>query len=224
MEIPRRDDTVMTTANDNSSGSTDKLHRAYHAKDARETSAVYDDWAGDYEQHMKNVGYTHPAMVSAMAARYVPPTSDPVLDAGAGTGVLGEILVALGYPNLFGLDASEGMLKTAILKNKYQQLSHQFLGQTLTYDDDTFAMVVSSGVFTQGHAPLAGFDELVRTTRPGGHLVFSIARTYLDGPFEQKRRQLEQQNMWQFVSATERYNSTPLEDALISQVFVFQAL
>jgi predicted TPR repeat methyltransferase len=204
--------------------STDKLHRAYHAENSQETAEVYDDWAEDYEQHMKNVGYTHPAMVAAMVARHVTPTEEQVLDAGAGTGVLGEILTALGYPNIVGLDASEGMLKIADLKNNYLELTHQFLGQTLTFDDDAFALVVSSGVFTQGHAPLEGLDELIRVTRCGGHLVFSIARTYLDGPFEQKRQQLEQANLWRLVGHTERYNSAPLEDTLISQVFVFQVL
>lgn len=187
--------------------STDKLHRAYHASDVRETADVYNDWADEYEQHMKNVGYTHPAMVAAMIARHVAPTDEAVLDAGAGTGVLGEILSALGYANLSGLDASEGMLKVAGLKKHYRDLSHQFLGQALHYDDNQFALVASSGVFTQGHAPLDGLDELVRIVRPGGHLVFSIARTYLDGPFDQKRQQLEQAGRWQFVAASERYNS-----------------
>jgi predicted TPR repeat methyltransferase len=204
--------------------STDKLHRAYHASDASETAQVYDDWAAEYEQHMKNVGYTHPAMVAAMVARHVPPSDDAVLDAGAGTGVLGEILCALGYANLYGLDASPGMLRVAELKKNYHQLSQQFLGQPLDYADDRFALVASSGVFTQGHAPLDGLDELVRITRPGGHLVFSIARTYLDGPFDDRRAQLEADGRWRFVAASERYNSAPLEDQLISQVFVFQVL
>ena len=214
----------MTPIDDESPTSTDKLHRAYHAKNSQETADVYDDWASEYEQHMKNVGYTHPAMVAAMVSRHVAPGKDLVLDAGAGTGVLGEILTALGYPNIVGLDASAGMLKIADLKNNYLQLSHQFLGQPLTFDDDSFALVVSSGVFTQGHAPLDGLDELIRVTRLGGHLVFSVARTYLDGPFEEKRRQLEQANLWRFVDVTERYNSAPLEDTLISQVFVFQIM
>ena len=214
----------MNSGEKKSPGSTDKLHRAYHAENPQETAEVYDDWAEDYEQHMKNVGYTHPAMVAAMVARHVALTQEQVLDAGAGTGVLGEILTALGYPNIIGLDASEGMLKIADLKNNYLQLTHQFLGQALTFDDDAFALVVSSGVFTQGHAPLEGLDELVRVTRCGGHLVFSIARTYLDGPFEQKRQQLEQANLWRLVGHSERYNSAPLEDTLISQVFVFQVL
>jgi predicted TPR repeat methyltransferase len=204
--------------------STDKLHRAYHAKSSQETAGVYDDWAGEYEQHMKNVGYTHPAMVAAMVARHVAPTKDRVLDAGAGTGVLGEILTALGYPNIIGLDASAGMLKIANLKNNYLELTHQFLGQPLTFENDAFALVVSSGVFTQGHAPLEGLDELIRVTRSGGHLVFSVARTFLDGPFEQKRQQLEQAGLLQFMGDTKRYNSAPLEDTLVSQVFAFQVV
>ncbi|MBT8434089.1 MAG: SAM-dependent methyltransferase, partial [Gammaproteobacteria bacterium] len=109
----------MTKRKHKSPASTDKLHRAYHAKSSQETADVYDDWADEYEQHMKNVGYTHPAMVAAMTARHVAPTEERVLDAGAGTGVLGEILTALGYPNIVGLDASAGMLKIASLKNNY---------------------------------------------------------------------------------------------------------
>lgn len=214
----------MSADEEKSRSSTDKLHRAYHAKNSQETAEVYNDWASEYEQHMKNVGYTHPAMVASMVSRHVAPTEDRVLDAGAGTGVLGEILTALGYPNIVGLDASEGMLKISELKNNYQELTHQFLGQRLTFDDDSFALVVSSGVFTQGHAPLHGLDELIRVTRPCGHLVFSVARTYLDGPFGKKRQQLEDENLWQFVDATERYNSAPLEDTLISQVFAFRVV
>jgi predicted TPR repeat methyltransferase len=214
----------MSIIDEKSHGSTDKLHQAYHAKNSQETADVYDDWADEYELHMKNVGYTHPAVVAAMVARHVPPTDELVLDAGAGTGVMGEVLTALGYPNIVGLDASEGMLKVADLKNKYLELKHLFLGRELDFDDDAFALVVSSGVFTQGHAPLDGLDELIRVTRPGGHLIFSLARTYLEGTFSNKRRQLEQAQQWRFVDISERYNSAPLEDTLISQVFVFQVV
>ncbi len=97
----------MTEIEDKSKTSTDQLHRAYHAKKSQDTAEVYNDWASEYEQHMKNVGYTHPAMVASMVSRHVAPSGDRVLDAGAGTGVLGEILTALGYPNIVGLDVSE---------------------------------------------------------------------------------------------------------------------
>ncbi len=203
---------------------TDKLHQAYQAKNPKETSEVYDDWAAEYEQHMKNVGFTHPAMVASMAARHVQPTEARVLDAGAGTGILGEILPALGYPNIVGLDASAGMLEIANSRNNYQELTQQYLGEPLTFDNNEFTLVASSGVFTQGHAPLDGLDELIRVTQPGGHLVFSIARTYLEGLFDEKRKQLEQQNKWRFVDASQCYNSTPLDDTLIAQVFIFEVV
>ena len=35
--------------------------------------------------------------------------------------------------------------------------------------DDRFAAVIAAGVFTDGHAPLDGLDELVRVTRPAHH-------------------------------------------------------
>ena len=41
---------------------------------------------------------------------------------------------------------------------------------------------------------------------------------------QEKQQQLEQDGLWRFVDASERYNSAPLEDTLISQVFVFQVL
>ncbi len=63
----------MVVHKDKAHTSTDKLHRAYHAKSSQETADVYDDWADEYEQHMKNVGYTHPAMVAAMVTRHVAP-------------------------------------------------------------------------------------------------------------------------------------------------------
>jgi len=205
--------------------STKQLHEAYRSKSAQETSGVYDDWAGEYEGHMANVGYTHPAMVASMMSRHVAPTGDPILDAGTGTGIMGEILTALGYTDLTGLDASEGMLARAAEKGKYKRLSHAFLGQALDFADNAFAAVVSAGVFTQGHAPLSGFDELVRVTRPGGILAFSVSRAYLEGPFEEKSGQLERDGLWRAVDASARYDSTPLvEDALISQVFAYQAV
>ena len=117
------------------------------------------------------------------------------------------------------------MLSRAAEKGKYKALTHAFLGQPLDFADDAFAAVTSAGVFTQGHAPLSGFDELVRVTRPGGVLVFSVSRTYLEGPFEEKRAGLEKDGLWRVIDATERYNSTPqIEETLISQVFAFQAL
>jgi predicted TPR repeat methyltransferase len=211
--------------NSNPDEKTRELHKVYDSDSAEQTAAIYDGWAQEYEEHMRGAGYSHPAMVASMLARHQPPGGAPMLDAGTGTGIMGEILTALGYTNVAGFDASEGMLAHAATKDIYQDLRHGLLGQPLDYDDDAFAATVAAGVFTQGHAPLDGLDELVRATRPGGHIVFSIARTYLGEAFETKARALEDAGKWRRVEASKRYNSTPLgDDVLMARVFAFAAV
>ncbi|NQU59312.1 MAG: class I SAM-dependent methyltransferase [Rhodospirillales bacterium] len=199
-----------------------ELNRVYASNSAEETSAIYDDWSNSYETHMAGAGYAHPAMVAAMLARHQPPTDALVLDAGTGTGIMAQLLIALGYSSLSGFDASEGMLSLAAEKSLYRDLSTGVLGQPLNYDDDAFAATVSSGVFTQGHAPLDGLDELVRITKPGGHIVFSISRTYLGEVFQSKAEDLEIAEKWRMVDHSGRYDSAPLSDeVLTAQVFAF---
>ncbi len=201
---------------------TRELHAVYASDSPEQASAIYDGWAAEYEEHMSGVGYAHPAMVASMFARHQPPGSGPVLDAGAGTGIMGQILIALGYPNIAGFDASGGMLSHAAAKGIYKDLRPGRLGERLEYDDDSLAATVASGVFTQGHAPLDGLDELVRVTRPGGHIVFSISRAYLGDVFETKARALEGAGRWRRADASAHYDSAPLgEEVLTSQVFAF---
>jgi SAM-dependent methyltransferase len=193
----------MTTSS--SDEKTRELHKVYASDSPEQTSTIYDGWSEEYEEHMRGAGYAHPAMVAAMLTRHQPPGGD--------------------YSNIVGFDASEGMLAHAAAKNIYQDLRPGLLGEPLDYADNGFAAAVASGVFTQGHAPLDGLDELVRATRPGGHIVFSISRTYLGDVFETKARALEGAGKWRRVDASKRYNSTPHgEDVLASQVFVFAVL
>lgn len=203
---------------------TRKLHKAYAAQNTDELAEAYDDWSDEYEAHMRSIGYTHPAMVAALAAQHIPEGASPILDAGCGTGIMSEIMQALDHDEIVGLDASPGMLKIAAEKGHYADLHHMYLGEPLDFPDDTFQGVVSSGVFTQGHAPLSGLDELIRVTAPGGHIAFSVARTYLEGQFAPKRKELEDAGLWELAGASGVYNSAPLGDTLPSQVYCFRVL
>ena len=193
------------------------------SKNVEELASYYDDWSADYEAHMRNIGYMHPAMVASMTARHLAIGSGPVLDAGAGTGIMGEILTALGQTEVIGLDASEGMLALAEKKGIYRALHHMYLGRPLDFPDDHFAGITSAGVFTDGHAPLGGLDELVRVLRPGGRMAFSVARGLLDGPFDEKAAALESAGSCRAVDRTEIYNSAPLGDELLARVYVMEA-
>ena len=94
-----------------------RLEAVYGATSPEELSAAYDQWADSYDSDMAEVGYRHPAVALGLLARYLPTGSAPILDAGAGTGLVGELLGTLGYPEIDALDASPGMLEIARSKN-----------------------------------------------------------------------------------------------------------
>ena len=64
----------------------------------------------------------HPAICVALLARYVPPGNVRVLDAGVGTGIVGELLAIVGYAAIDGIDISQGMLDKAAEKGLYADL------------------------------------------------------------------------------------------------------
>jgi predicted TPR repeat methyltransferase len=201
------------------------LHDAYAAGDSKITSAVYDNWSKEYEAHMRGVGYTHPVMTAAIFTRHQPAGNAPVLDAGAGTGILGEILPALGYPNIDGFDASAGMLALAAKKDLYRDLKFGLLGERLDYEDNSYAGATASGVYTEGHAPLSSLEELTRVVQPGGYIVFSVARTYLDEQIEAQAKRLANAGKWRHAGTSGRYDSTPFDDkAIMAQIYAFEVL
>ena len=90
------------------------LERVYAADGDRDTlDRLYDEWAEQYDGHIWASGNPYIAIAAGMVGRHVPDWSAPILDAGCGTGNMGQVLHQMGYNNLTGLDASEGMLQLA---------------------------------------------------------------------------------------------------------------
>jgi predicted TPR repeat methyltransferase len=192
----------------------------------------YDKWADTYDSDMSSLGYLNPAVAVSLVSRHVKANEEPMLDAGVGTGILGEVLHAVGYRNLTGIDISDGMLARARLKKLYRELRKGILGETLEFADASFATIVSTGVFTTGHATPAAFDELLRITRPNGYLIFTVGNwAYEQGGFKKKQKQLEAARRWQLVEATGPYRPmpqvaplvAPLADKLTTRCFVYKA-
>src|SRR5262245_47374971 len=124
------------------------LQRVFGSSSLSELSRNYEGWAGEYDADMQALGYRNPAVVAALTARYVRPDSGLIIDVGAGTGLLGEILAVAGYNELAALDISETMLDIARAKGVYQEVSRGVLGEPLDFGDHSFAAVVCTGVFT----------------------------------------------------------------------------
>lgn len=150
------------------------LGAVYAAGSPEELAAGYDAWAATYEADMARAGYRHPAVCLALLARHLPRGAAPLLDAGCGTGLIGEWLGILGYPEAEGLDLSEGMLAVAARKGVYRALHRLALGGPLPFADGAYAGIVSSGVFTTGHVGAGALGELARICRPGGVLVLTV--------------------------------------------------
>lgn len=204
------------------------LERVYHAGDRGELAQHYDGWAQSYDADMQGTGYLHPPVLAGLIGRYVRNPEDPILDAGVGTGMVGDVLSVLGYRNLIGIDMSDGMLARAAARNVYRDLRNRVLGEPLDFPDGAMACVVSTGVFTQGHGPAAAWDELTRITRPGGHLIstFSTA-VWEDSGFRAKFDALIAGGLIEPVEITPLYRPMPFsatESHVVTRAHVYRKL
>ena len=204
--------------------SSSYLQKVYSAKDNRELKEAYDLWAGKYDEHVTAFGYQIPAVAAGLFGKYVMPETTPILDAGAGTGLMGAVLDALGYRGQVGVDISAGMLKKARERNIYTDLHQMILGEKLDFPSDHFGACQAIGVFTAGHAPASAFDELVRVLRPGGYIFFSLLEdVYAPKGYKEKFETLENNGKWQLTEKTKKFPGLPLEDPdLFHRVYAYR--
>ena len=150
------------------------IEDVYHVKDRETLTQLYDSWADSYDADLQQVGYVHLPVIAGLVCRHVPDQQAAMLDAGVGTGAVGEALALLGYVNLWGIDMSEGMLAKARARGCYAALRIAVLGETLDFESNMFGGVISTGTFTKGHAPASGLVELVRVLKRDGVLIFTV--------------------------------------------------
>jgi MFS family permease len=201
------------------------LDRLYGAADLDELRSEYDRIASAYDAELVDgMGYRSPAAVTAVARRLLPAEAR-ILDAGAGTGLLGVSLAEAGFTRLDGLDLSPGMLAVAARKNVYGDLREGRLGDALDYETGRFDGVVSAGVLTVGHAPAECLDELVRITRTGGHVIFTLRADQVPAGYLEKIAELESSRRWELVERGEEFQALPgAEPEVRVRVWVFRVL
>jgi predicted TPR repeat methyltransferase len=191
------------------------LGAVYAAKSKQDIAELYDKWASTYDDEMVRLGYRHPAICLALIARYVARGSAPLLDAGAGTGLVGEWLKVVGYPQVEALDISEGMLAVAAQKKIYSKLHCLALGERLPFADNCFKGIVSAGVFTTGHVGAEALGELIRITAPGGAIVLTVKNALWETGFAARIAELEKTKLLRFAEETAPYVSMPGETGVI---------
>jgi len=200
------------------------LVKVYSAKGNKELAEGYDDWAKDYDQDVLSFGYNIPSILCGLVGRYLNRKDNPILDAGVGTGILGEVLSKIGYTRLIGIDLSQGMLEIARKKGIYSDLKQMILGETLEFSDNAFTATVSMGTFTVGHAPPDAFDELIRITEPAGYIIFSVRTDDASNEgFQEKQNHLEARGKWKLVEKSSAFQGLPLTQPEIeNEVYVYK--
>lgn len=109
----------------------DRVQWVYASKNNRELEARYDEWAGEYDKDLREeFHWIAPRATVALLAKYVRRYAR-ILDAGVGTGLVGECLTDAGYRDLHGIDLSAGMLDVARRKGIYRELRQMTLGEPL---------------------------------------------------------------------------------------------
>lgn len=202
------------------------VDRVYAAKSQDEQEAAYDEWSARYERDLCAMGYRLPAVAAAVFASHVAADAEPILDAGCGGGLQAEPLSTLGYGPIIGIDLSEGMLSVARSKGIYAELYRMALGDRLDFPDDRFAAVFSTGAITPGHAPPESFEDLIRVTRPGGRLVFSLRSDAGQDPgYAAACDRLAAAGRWRHIFSTAEFQPMPYgEPEVTSRVHVYEVV
>ncbi len=184
--------------------------KSYQAKSAEEQQEAYDQWASDYEADLCRDGNRIPQVISTVFTHFVPLGTAPILDAGCGGGIQSEALALLDYKPIVGMDLSEGMLEVARSKGFYSELHRMTMGETLGFETDTFAATLCSGCITPRHAPPHSLDELVRVTKSGGMLIFSLRDDEKQEPeYPAALERLTASKVWKHVFSTDKFQSMP---------------
>lgn len=137
--------------------------------------AYYRHWAENYDQGFASeMQYLLPAHVAAafLGSR----GQGPVLDVGAGTGLLAAALRQMGFTDpVDAVDFSAAMLERAAEKGIYEGQFQADITKPLSLPR-RYGGIVSSGTFTAGHVGPEVLPHLLSVARPQAQFALSINR------------------------------------------------
>lgn len=167
------------------------LDDAYNLTGPEGSRRLYRTWASTYDSEFASERmYLLPAKVAEVFAGHASEDDAPVLDVGAGTGLVAEALWGHGSWPMDGLDISPEMLAVARERGLYGELLEVDLTQPNTLRRGRWGGLVSAGTFTHGHLGAEVLVALLDLVRPGGLFVVSINSEHFEergfaGAFEE---------------------------------------
>lgn len=162
------------------------VNKAYALNSPEDSKRLYATWASTYDKSFaQSKGFAMPGHVAELFHAHG--GEGPVLDAGAGTGLLAEAILANGACEIDAFDISAEMLSEARTKRVYRALYEGDLTKTLPFRDGAYRTIVSTGTFTHGHVGPEAIDELLRVGGTGALYVLTIKKDhFVARGFEEK--------------------------------------
>ena len=154
------------------------LENAYEIDGPESAKALYGKWAETYDSSFGDAwGFVAPRLIAEL---YLAESNgdEPILDIGAGTGLVTEHLQ---NATVDAFDITPQMLEIARGKGIYRTLIEGDLLAPMDLPDESYGGVISCGTFTHGHVGPACLPELLRITRRGGLFVCGTIPAVFDG-------------------------------------------
>ena len=198
------------------------LNDAYSVKTPEDNIKLYKVWASSYDDDFaKKNDYRSPVLISNYYDKYSNKNDVPVLDVGAGTGLIAEVMNKKNTIDIDAIDISPEMLESAKSKNCYNKLLEADLTKNLDIDNNYYGAIVSAGTFTHGHIGPNALDELLRVTKPSGLFVITIhSKVYVNQDFEQKFQDINEQITDLTFHEEKAYGNNPDKDHGNDTVFI----
>jgi len=198
------------------------LNDAYSVKTPEDNIKLYKVWASSYDDDFaKKNDYRSPVLISNYYDKYSNKNDIPVLDVGAGTGLIAEVMNKNDAIEIDAIDISPEMLESAKSKNCYNKLIEADLTKNLDIHNNYYGAIVSAGTFTHGHIGPNALDELLRVTKPSGLFVITIhSKVYVNQNFEQKFQDINEQITDLTFHEEKAYGNNPDKDHGNDTVFI----
>ena len=197
------------------------LKDAYSLKTPEDSINLYKTWASTYDDDFaKQNDYRSPIEIAKYFEKYSNDENTPILDVGAGTGLIGECL-NLDSKEIDAIDISPEMLKIATTKNCYSKIIEADLSKRLSINDNHYGAIVSAGTFTHGHVGPNVLDELIRVTRPDGLFVFTVhSKLFKKAGFDKKLLEIKKSITEPIFHEVYAYGNNPDKDHGSDQVII----
>jgi predicted TPR repeat methyltransferase len=165
--------------------------KTYAANCKKDMLEAYSEWSSSYdEDSIHKFGYVAPRRAADELNRHVQGQGFSkeirIADIGAGTGLVGQELLNMGYSKVLALDYSPEMLAIAKAKGCYQELhcvdltdSLDTLHENANLAAGCFDAAVSVGTFTPNHVGIEVLDTVIALVKAGGLLCLSLREDFV---------------------------------------------